>query len=147
MTPPDQGEQIMDRAEIEALLNATYAARHASDVDGILAAFAPGASYRIAGDRDSCPIAADHHGEALAPAIKTMCGMFQSQEWKVTNMIIDGDKAAVTIEARFTFAPTGDTAETRIVDIWTFRDGLAVDVIEYADTAHLMRLAALAPPG
>jgi len=135
----------MDRSAIEATLNAIYAAREANDATGILAHFAPDACYRIAGDPRSCSAAEAHRGAALQPALEGMCGLFQVQHLHVAPAIIDGDRAAVTVQARFTFAPTGETVDTGMVDIWTFRDGKVAEVTEYLDTAHLARLQAPAP--
>lgn len=134
----------MDRREIETTLEAIYAARAANDAAGILTHFAPGACWHIAGQPDCCGAAQAHRGEALRPALETMCGLFQVQDLRPGPAIIDGDRAAVAIQARFTFTPTGETVETAMADIWTFRDGKVVEVAEYLDTARLAQLHARA---
>ena len=132
----------MDRRQIEATLTAIYTARAANDAAGILAHFAPGAAWCIAGDNGCCGMAQDYRGEALPAALGAMCALFQVQALDPGPMIIDGPRAAVPVRARFTFAPTGETVETAMVDIWTFADGKVQAVEEYLDTAHLARLQA-----
>lgn len=132
----------MDRRRIEATLAAIYAARAANDAAGILAHFAPGAAYRIAGDRASCAMAQDYRGDALPAALGAMCALFQVQALEPGPAIIDGPRAAVPVRARFTFTPTGETVDTAMIDLWTFADGKVQAVEEYLDTAHLARLQA-----
>ena len=132
----------MDRRQIEATLTAIYAARAANDAAGILAHFAPSAAWRIAGDSGCCAMAQDYRGEALPAALGTMCALFQVQALEPGPAIIDGPRAAVPVRARFTFAPTGETVDTAMLDLWTFADGQVQSVEEYLDTAHLARLSA-----
>jgi len=137
----------MERDRIEVALRRIYAARAANDAESILEAFAPGACYRIAGSPESCTLATAHRGEALRPAVEAMCRMFHVRELQPGRMVIDGDHAAVMVDARFTFMPTGEEVRTTMVDFWTFRDGKVVDVIEFLDTAHVERLLAASAPG
>ncbi len=137
----------MERDRIEAALRAIYAARAANDAEGILDAFAPGGCYRIAGSQETCTLATAHRGEALRPAVETMCRMFHVRELRPGRMVIDGEQAAVVVDARFTFMPTGEEVQTAMVNFWTFRDGKVVDVIEFLDTAHVERLLAASRPG
>jgi ketosteroid isomerase-like protein len=130
----------MDRRRIEATLTAIYAARAANDAAGILAHFAQGAAYRIAGDSACCGMAQEYRGEALPAALGAMCALFQVQALDPGPPIIDGPRAAVPVRARFTFAPTGETVDTAMVDLWTFANGKVAAVEEYLDTAHLARL-------
>jgi ketosteroid isomerase-like protein len=132
----------MDRLLIEATLTAIYAARAANNAAGILAHFAPTAAYRIAGDSACCGMAQEYRGDALPAALGVMCAIFQVQALDPGPMIIDGPRAAVPVRARFTFAPTGETVDTAMVDVWTFADGKVQAVEEYLDTAHLARLQA-----
>ena len=61
-------------------------------------------------------------------------------------MIFDGDRAAVhsRINVRHTAGP--EVYTTDILDLFTFRDGKIVELVEFADTALINRMTASAPP-
>jgi len=60
-------------------------------------------------------------------------------------MIVEGDRAAVVCQGEFQYTPTGESLSLEIVHFWTFRDGKAIELVEYFDTAHVASIMAHAP--
>jgi ketosteroid isomerase-like protein len=56
-------------------------------------------------------------------------------------MIAEGDRVAVIGSTSWTCKATRNSVETPKVDIWTFKDGRAVEFYEYFDTARVFAAA------
>lgn len=65
-------------------------------------------------------------------------------EFRADEFIAQDDRVVMLGQCAWRFRATGKTAESPIAHIWTFRDGQAVDFIEFYDTA---RAFAAAVPG
>jgi ketosteroid isomerase-like protein len=67
-------------------------------------------------------------------------------EWEMVHhtaevFVADGDRVAVFGKCAFRSRKTGKVAETAVANLWTFRDGLAVDYFELYDTARAFAAA------
>ena len=130
----------MNRADVAAELYRLYALREAGDVDGLLAALAPSATYHIVGDQAHCPSAGAYSGAELRSALEAACRLFKAGTFDITSMVIDGDQAAVRVRVLLTFAPTGETVISELGHFWTLEDGRAVEIVEYHDSAMVAGL-------
>jgi ketosteroid isomerase-like protein len=135
----------MHRNDIEAALRAAYAARAANDAAQSARIFGPKATFRGAGDPAFCGAVATYAGPALPPALEKLCEVFHASAFTVTSMIIDGDRAAVRCDATFKYAPTGEAVSLELAHYWTFKDGHAIELVEFFDTAHVAHIMAKAP--
>lgn len=136
----------MSRDAIEATLHALYAARQEGDCDAILRHLTPDASYAMMGDAAASPVAGRHQGDALCQAMTTLCTLFPARRLHLASIVVDGDRAAIEVEARLVFAPTGEEFDTRWASLFTFRDGKIAEVREFIDTARAAQLLAAARP-
>jgi ketosteroid isomerase-like protein len=136
----------MSRDAIEATLRALYAARQAGDCDGILRHMTPDASYAMMGDPGASPVAGRHQGDALCQAMTTLVTLFPARHMHLASIVIDGDRAAIEVEARLAFGPTGEEFDTRWASLFTFRDGKIAEVREFIDTARATQLLATMQP-
>lgn len=132
----------MARGSIETALRHAYARRAANDAAGTMDIFAPDATYRIAGHADFCIMAAAHRGPALRNAVDTACSLFRASSFEPRFVSIDDDHATVLVLGTFEFVPTGETITTELAHIWTFKDGKAVEMVEFLDTALAAHLHA-----
>jgi ketosteroid isomerase-like protein len=98
----------------------------------------------VAGDPTFCAFASTLSGNELLPRLKLTCEAFHASGFEVETLMIDGDRATVIIDATFMFAPTGETGTFELCHLWTFKDGKAVELVEYADTARLADMHARA---
>ncbi len=138
----------MTRAEMEACIRSLYAARQAGDCDGVMRHLCHGCAYEMMGDDGASPVPGRHEGPMLRGAMETLVAAFPVEALRLESILVDGDKAAVEVAARLRFGPTGEVFDTRWASVFTFRDGVVVEVREYIDTARAAQLMAGAPrPG
>jgi ketosteroid isomerase-like protein len=78
----------------------------------------------------------------------TAHGYFEAlnAEWEMVHhtpevFVAEGDRVAVFGRCAFRNRKTGKVAETAIANLWTFRDGKAVDYFELYDTARAFAAA------
>ena len=50
-------------------------------------------------------------------------------------MLIDGDNAAVRCRLQIRFVPKNRNFSTEVVDLFKFKDGKIVELVEFTDTA------------
>ena len=60
---------------------------------------------------------------------------FEYQSMLHTDVIAEGDRVAVQVEARMTGRATGRSILLRGADFWTVREGKIVDFVQYYDSA------------
>ncbi len=101
-------------------------------ISGIDGRTAPAIEFAVArGARD----------EALA----YLWGIFD--QWDMVHytpatFVCEGDRIAVFADCAFRNKATGKVAEFRIANLWRFRDGKAVELVEVFDTAPALKAAA-----
>ena len=132
---------MADRQEIENILLKAYALRQASDLDAILSLFAPNAIYHVSGSEQASPIASRVFVQAeLGIALKQILDNFDLIEYKILDLVIEGNRAAVRWTGKFRFRPTKEILESDIAHFWTIEDGKITALVEFCDTAHIFAL-------
>ena len=61
--------------------------------------------------------------------------------YEVTDYVAQGDRVVAIVDSAWRNRQTGKTIELPKVDIWRFRDGRAVEFLEFYDTARLIACA------
>lgn len=130
----------MNRREIEVTLRDAYARRAANDAEGASRIFGSEAVYRVSGLPEHCGAVTEHRGADIQTALVQVCEAFRASKLEITSMIIEDDRAAVRVQAHFRFTPTGRELSTELAHFWTFKDGKAVELVEFFDTAHVAHL-------
>jgi ketosteroid isomerase-like protein len=123
---------MMNRLEVEQLLQELYAARLAGNLDRVCRTFAYDAKLEIAGVSYATPMAIRASGQAeirtwLALLVKT----FQLSDQEVLSMIIDGPAAAVHWRCKVRSKITGASVATELVDVVRVRDGRIASYCEF----------------
>jgi ketosteroid isomerase-like protein len=123
---------MTDRAGVEHLLRALYAARADGHLDRLCALFAADARFRIAGSSAGKPISISAQGLAeIRPWLATMVKTFKLVDHTILSMAIDGSRAAVHWRASILSKVTGVTAATDLVDLVEIADGAIGDYLEF----------------
>jgi ketosteroid isomerase-like protein len=127
---------MTDRKTIETLIEKSYHARKQGDVEGLMSAFHPEAVFELAGSKAVLPVAGASRGH---PDIRaTMTGLvagFDFVHRDVISTTIDGDRAAVHSRIKIRVIPGEKTVTTEILDLFKFKDGKVIELLEFADTA------------
>ena len=123
---------MLNRIEVERLLQELYAARLAGDLDRLCRTFTEDARLEIAGVSYATPMAIKASGQAeirtwLALLVKT----FQLGEQEVLSTIIDGASAAVQWRCKVRSRITGASVATELVDVVRIRDGRIASYTEF----------------
>jgi len=123
---------MVDRLQVERLLQQLYAARVAGRLDELCALFADDAHFRIAGTSDGKPIAVAARGSGeirswLAMMVKT----FKLNRREELCTMIDGARSAVHWRADIHSRITGAVVSTELIDLIEVRAGRIVSYIEY----------------
>lgn len=113
-----------ERAAIETLLEALYAARVRGDLDALCACFGQSAVLSISGASDNTPIAVTASGSGqyrrlLAMMIKS----FKLSEYTSLSVLVDGNRAAVNWRVRIHSRITGSAVLTELIDLIEIHDG------------------------
>lgn len=80
----------------------------------------------------------------LVAALKTMLDHWTMNFYRAETLLGDGDQVAMFGRCSFTSKETGKSVETPIANLWTFKNGKAVECIEIFDSA---KAAMAASPG
>ena len=126
---------MVDRATIERTIREAYDARQRGDHAGVVACFAPNATYRLVGKSHLLGEMPVGPIDAVA-AIGGLIDQFHFPQLRLAALLIDGNRAAVHVEMHA--VATGSRAESasELLDLWTFDDdGKVTDITEFADTA------------
>lgn len=80
----------------------------------------------------------------LVASFKSMLDHWTMNFYRAETLVGDGDQVAMFGRCSFTFKATGKGVETPIANLWTFKNGKAVECIEIFDSA---KAAMAASPG
>jgi ketosteroid isomerase-like protein len=126
------GGAMTDRAEIEGLLRALYAARLRGDLDAVCRAFSDDAMFQIAGAGQITPVSNTAVGIAeFRPLLAVMIKAFKLSDQRILSILVDGVKAAVHWRARVYSRITGTSALTELIDLVEVRNARIVSYIEF----------------
>lgn len=132
---------MSSRDDVESLVRSIYETRKKGDVEGIMAAFAPHAQFRMAGSSALAPLttAVQNH----APLRSLMERLVASWDWtdyKVDTVLVDGERVAVYSKGTMHYGPDKYPVTTETFDLLTLEDGKIVDFVQFCDT-HAAALA------
>jgi ketosteroid isomerase-like protein len=121
------------RQEMEQIIRNAYAERKAGDVGRVLACFTD--------DPKFCVVGAPHPAvgrEQAERALRDIMGI-ECLDYKILDMVIEGQKAAVYWHGRFR-GPNGKVEETDLLDLITVEDGRIASFYNFFDTARAQNL-------
>ena len=136
-----EGRTVTDRETVKTLIERAYESRRMGDIEAIMAFFHPESTFTLAGSNQHSAAAgrAQGHG-ALRTTLAGLIETFEFIERDIISLVIDGEKAAVHCRVKLRFIPKDRTVTTDLLDLWTFRDGKVVELIEFIDTALVNEL-------
>jgi ketosteroid isomerase-like protein len=73
--------------------------------------------------------------DELLAELADLAANFQFNEYRATDIVVEGDRAAAQIQLDLTSVKTGRRFPARIAHFWSFRNGVPVHLVEYMDTA------------
>jgi ketosteroid isomerase-like protein len=127
-----RGDAMTDRAEIDHLLRALYAARMRGDLDAVCGVFANDAVFQVAGAGQSNPIANTAVGVGeFRPLLGSMIKAFKLSDLTILSILIDGGKAAVHWRAKVHSRISGTTVLTELIALVEVRAGRIVSYTEF----------------
>jgi ketosteroid isomerase-like protein len=132
--------------EMRDLIMRAYKARDEGRANELMSAFHAEAVFRIAGDKDVVAVAQPIEGHGnIHGAMQDFIKTFTFSDREIISMIFQDDRAAVHSRIKVRFVPSGMTSTTDLLDLFTFRDGKIVELVEFADTALINGMLASAP--
>ena len=141
---PDVQNQGPPRARIIETVESGLAARARGDKEAMRAFLAPGATFRIAGDRTSFGAVPAGPAEAR-DVLGALVDLISFHDHERLDTIVEGNRAAIRWRIDFSIGG-GPVTTTEVLDLWTFdEDGKIADLLQFVDTALLARMAPAAP--
>jgi ketosteroid isomerase-like protein len=123
----------------EAMLDVirqAYAARGRDDLEELIRAFHPDAVFTLVGDKRTLEVTGSVQGHrSLRETLAGFIAAFRFVERKILSEVVEGDRAAVHSRLVVRYNPTGATHTTDVIDLFKFRDGKIMELIESADNA------------
>jgi ketosteroid isomerase-like protein len=127
---------MANREAMRALIEQAYAARGKGDIEGLMAAFHPDAVFALAGEKKTLAIAGAIEGHSnVRDAMTGFIASFEFISRDIVSFVVDGDRAAVHSRLKARFVPKDTTFTSDLVDMFKFRDGKVIELIEFIDTA------------
>jgi ketosteroid isomerase-like protein len=130
----------MDRRMIEDLVRMAYSTRDAGNINGTLELFHHDAKFELAGSRANSQIVGSAEGqEQIRANLVTLVRDFEFVKRDIVSLHVDvdGQSAVVHTRCQLKFVPKDKTVTTDIADLWKFRDGKVLELIEFVDTATI----------
>jgi ketosteroid isomerase-like protein len=127
---------MMDRGAIEALIGQAYAARKEGDIERLMSAFHPDAVFELAGSNALLSVAGTTRGhQDIRTAMAGFIAGFDFIHRDIVSITTDGERAAVHSRLTVKFVPGDKTFKSDLVDLFRFKDGKIVELLEFVDTA------------
>ena len=122
----------MSQGDNQRSMQDIYAARLRGDLEGLCRQFSATANFRLAGSGQSIPLAVSRSGAGeIRSLLRLLIKSFQLTDLTILAMLVDGSRAATHWSAKVHSRITGATAETELMDLVEFKDGLVVDYLEF----------------
>jgi ketosteroid isomerase-like protein len=127
---------MTDRKTIEAVIDRCYAARQKGDIETLMTAFDKDAAFGLAGSKEMVAAAGTARGPgAIRENMTGLIAAFDFIDRNIVCMVIDGERAAVHSRVKIKYVPRDRTFTTNLLDLFHFKDGKIVELVEFADTA------------
>jgi ketosteroid isomerase-like protein len=124
------------REDMLDVIKRAYAARGDGDAKGLVAAFHPEGSFNLIGDNSALHLTGSVRGqEPLLAAFGQFIQHFAFEQREILTEVVEGDHAAVRSRLVIRYHPSGKVFSTEVLDLFRFKDGKIIELIEYADTA------------
>jgi len=133
---------MTSRSHIEQTIRALWVARLKEDVDQTLKDFAEDGIFGLNAQGLDASLETVKGKAAVKATLQTFFTLWQLDDWKEVELLVDGEKALLHWRARATFTGTKKSANFDVFDVIRFRDGKIVEYRQSTDTAKMMSLAA-----
>jgi ketosteroid isomerase-like protein len=138
--------KALSRERIVETVEGGLAARARGDKEAMRAFLAPGATFRIAGDRNAFGLVPAGPAEAR-DVLGDLVDLIQFHDHERLDTIVEGNRAAIRWRIDFSIAG-GPVTPTEIFDLWTFdEEGRIADLLQFVDTGLLAQMAPRGPAG
>jgi ketosteroid isomerase-like protein len=124
-----------------SIVAAHYAASSRGDLDGMIADFAPGMTWRSMAPR---PLRLTGPDEIVANVFGAFAGRYETFGVEVEELLPAGDEDVVMFGYYAGRSNAGEDFRIRVCHRWTVRDGSIVAFEQFADSAPM--LAAMGEP-
>ena len=122
----------MDRASMQALLDALYAARAGGELERLSGLFGESAHFRISGSGDGKPITLAAEGASqIRSWLAVLLKSFSISRYEGLATVIEGSRAAVHWRATIHSRITGAGVVTELMDHVEVRAGRIVSYVEF----------------
>ncbi|WP_420414005.1 nuclear transport factor 2 family protein [Roseibium sp.] len=120
----------------EEIVRKAILSYNSGDADTISALLHDDVRYCIHANAETGPYCADCSGKnAFWETISRIQADWNIDEYRLTDIIVSGERAATQISLTITSRHTGVSRETELALFWTVKDGCIVELHEYHDTA------------
>lgn len=126
-----------NRTQIEAVLHAIFERRAAGDVEGMLKNAANDIVYRMNGWHGGTGQIVRHGKPALIELFREITVTLENLGSDVHEIVVDGPLAVLRRTSHIRHRGTNQTISVEMCNFFTFRDGLIVEAIEFADAEAL----------
>ncbi len=131
----------MERQAVKALIEHAYEARRMEDIEGLMGVFHPNGKFVLAGSKEHSASAGTAQGhQEFRTTLAGLVAAFQFLERDILSIVIEDERAAVHSRVKLRFVPKDKFATTDILDLWKFKDGKIVELVEFVDTALVNEL-------
>jgi ketosteroid isomerase-like protein len=115
----------------------------ADDVEGTIKDFADNSSFIVnAKGMDIAGLGEPSVGKpAIRQALSALVDSYRFEGWRVVTLLIDGETASLSWQARVTCLPTGKSETFDGVDIVAFKDGKITSFRQSTDTAMAKKIS------
>lgn len=118
-----------------------YAAFGRGEIETVVKAMAPNATWRLEGRRQDNPLLGDWHGPAgVRDFFKTLAEGQEALEFAPRDFYPSGDKVFVLGHYAWKAKKSGKTAASAFCHIFTVKDGKVAAFHEFTDTAQFAEL-------
>jgi ketosteroid isomerase-like protein len=132
---------MTDRKTIETVIKRCYAARQKGDIETMMAAFDKDGAFGLAGSKEMVAAVGTTRGhQAIRENMTGLIAAFDFIDRDIICTVIDGERAAVHSRVEIKYIPRGRTFTTDLLDLFLFKDGKIVELVEFADTALIKDL-------
>ncbi|MBB4238044.1 nuclear transport factor 2 family protein [Rhizobium esperanzae] len=125
--------------DMKRLVEEIYSVRGRGDIEGTLALFGEGCTFRMVGNARLAPLTTESSGHDFRQTITQLIAAWDLSKVRTTGIYVDEDEQMVFAhrEGEVRHIPSGVTFSTEFVDKIHFRDGKPVKIVEFVDTLQV----------
>ena len=130
------------RNEILETAMRAFKARDEGDIEDIMVLFHPNAVFDLKGDKRLLDVAGAVEGHSnLQAAFSQLIEVFQFKKRDILDTIVEGYRVAVHSHVDVLFVPKNKSFTLDILDVFEFKDGKIIKLVEFTDTALIKSVA------